>query len=359
MSKPAAVPPDEAFTGTKPVEERHRIDEAKLAAWMANNVEGYKGPLTVLQFKGGQSNPTYRLDTPGRSYVLRRKPFGKLLPSAHAVDREFRVISALHKVGFPVAKPYALCSDDSVIGSMFYIMSMVDGRVLWNGSLPNLAREDRGAVYRSEVETLAQLHSYDPEEIGLGDYGKPGNYFARQVDRWSKQYRASETSDIPEMNRLIEWLPQTVPAQDRVSIVHGDYRLDNMIFDAKEPKIIAILDWELSTLGDPLADFTYFLMNWVMPPEGRSGIAGLDLRALGIPSVEDAAALYCKLTKRSGLPEFNWYFAYNVFRITAILQGIAGRIRDGTAASARAAESVARIPFLAKAALDFAKKAGA
>ncbi len=359
MSKPAAVPPDEAFTGTKPVEERHRIDEAKLAAWMENNVEGYKGPLTVLQFKGGQSNPTYRLDTPGRSYVLRRKPFGKLLPSAHAVDREFRVISALHKVGFPVAKPYALCSDDGVIGSMFYIMSMVDGRVLWNGSLPSLAREQRGAVYRSEIETLAQLHFYDSEKIGLGDYGKPGNYFARQVDRWSKQYRASETNEIPEMNRLIEWLPQTVPAQDRVSIVHGDYRLDNMIFDAKEPKITAILDWELSTLGDPLADFTYFLMNWVMPPEGRSGIAGLDLKALGIPSVEEAAALYCKLTKRSGLPEFNWYFAYNVFRITAILQGIAGRIRDGTAASARAADSVARIPFLAKAALDFAKKAGA
>jgi aminoglycoside phosphotransferase (APT) family kinase protein len=359
MNHTAAVPLDEIFTGTKPVEERHRIDETKLDAWMKNNVQDYRGPLTVLQFKGGQSNPTYRLDTPGRSYVLRRKPFGKLLPSAHAVDREFRVISALHKVRFPVAEPYALCSDESVIGSMFYIMGMVEGRVLWNGALPSCSREERGAIYRAQIETLAQLHSYDPEKIGLADYGKPGNYFARQVDRWSKQYRASETQNIPEMNRLIEWLPKTVPTQERVSIVHGDYRLDNMIFHLKEPKVIAILDWELSTLGDPLADFTYFLMNWVMPPEGRSGLAGLDIKALGIPSIEETAALYCKLTNRSGLPELNWYFAYNVFRITAILQGIAGRIRDGTAASARAAESVKRVVPLAQAAINFAKRAGA
>jgi len=359
MSKPAQVPPDDAFTGTKPVEERHRLDEAKLDAWLANNVEGYRGPLTVLQFKGGQSNPTYRLDTPGRSYVLRRKPFGKLLPSAHAVDREFRIISALHKVGFPVARPYALCADEGVIGAMFYIMAMVEGRVLWNGALPNCTREERGAIYRSEIETLAQLHQYDPEKLGLGDYGKPGNYFARQIDRWSKQYRASETQDILEMNRLIEWLPQTVPVQERVSIVHGDYRLDNMIFHATEPKIVAILDWELSTLGDPLADFTYFLMNWAMPPEGRSGLAGLDIEALGIPSIAEVEALYCKLTKRAGVPDLNWYFAYNLFRITAILQGIAGRIRDGTAANVRAAESVARTVPLAKAAFGFAKKAGA
>ncbi|HLL26427.1 MAG TPA: phosphotransferase family protein [Xanthobacteraceae bacterium] len=359
MSRPAAAPSDEAYTGTKPVEERHRLDETKLDRWLADHVAGYRGPLTVLQFKGGQSNPTYRLDTPGRSYVLRRKPFGKLLPSAHAVDREFRIISALHKVGFPVARPYALCSDDSVIGAMFYIMAMVEGRVLWNGGLPNCSREERGAIYRAEVETLAKLHQYDPEKLGLSDYGKPGNYFARQIDRWSKQYRASETEDIPEMNRLIEWLPQTVPAQERVSIVHGDYRLDNMIFDAKEPEIVAILDWELSTLGDPLADFTYFLMNWAMPPEGRSGIAGLDIAALGIPSIEEAEALYCKLTNRKGVPDLNWYFSYNLFRIAAILQGIAGRIRDGTAANARAAESVARMGPLTKAAFAFAKKAGA
>lgn len=359
MSEPDGIPPDEVFTGTKPVEDRHRIDETKLHAWLTVNIEGYAGPLTVLQFKGGQSNPTYRLDTPARSYVLRRKPFGKLLPSAHAVDREFRIISALHGAGFPVAKPYALCADEGVIGVMFYVMAMVEGRVFWNGSLPNCSPAERGMIYRAEIETLAQLHSYDPAQIGLAEYGKPGNYFARQIDRWSRQYRASETQNIPEMNVLMEWLAKTVPAQERVSIVHGDYRLDNMIFDAGEPKIAAILDWELSTLGDPLADFSYFLMNWVMPPEGRSGIAGLDLEVLGIPSIEEAAAQYCELTQRQGLPELNWYFAYNVFRIAAILQGIAGRIRDGTAASAQAIESVKRILPLAKAALAFARKAGA
>lgn len=359
MSEPAGIPPDEVFTGTKPVEERHRIDETRLHGWLAGHVEDYRGPLTILQFKGGQSNPTYRLDTPGRSYVLRRKPFGKLLPSAHAVDREFRIISALHGAGFPVAQPYALCADENVIGAMFYVMAMVEGRVLWNGSLPKCPREERDAIYRAEIETLARLHSYDPEKLGLSGYGKPGNYFARQIDRWSRQYRASETQDIPEMNFLIDWLPNTVPAQERVSIVHGDYRLDNMIFHDSEPKIVAILDWELSTLGDPLADLTYFLMNWMMPPEGRSGIAGLDWEALGIPSAEEAARQYCGLTNREGLPELNWYFAYNVFRIAAILQGIAGRIRDGTAASAQAVESVKRILPLAKTGLEFARKAGA
>lgn len=355
-----APPPNEAeFTGTKPVEARHRIDEKNLDAWLAANVEGYRGPLTVSQFKGGQSNPTYRLDTPERSYVLRRKPFGKLLPSAHAVDREFRVISALHRASFPAAKPYALCTDESVIGAMFYVMALVEGRVMWSGALPNASPAERGAIYRAQIETLARLHQYDPEKIGLGDYGRPGNYFARQVDRWSKQYRASETQDIFEMNRLIEWLPQTVPPQERVSVVHGDYRLDNLVFDASETKIIAVLDWELSTLGDPLADITYFLMNWSMAPEGRSGIKGLDLAALGIPSVAEASALYCKLTGRDGLPNLNWYLAYNLFRMSAILQGIAGRIRDGTAASAHAEASAARVIPLARAALAYAKEAGA
>src|SRR6202011_4161507 len=253
--------------------------------------EAHRGPLSVLQFKGGQSNPTYRLDTPGQSYVLRRKPFGKLLPSAHAVDREFRVISALYKAGFPAARPYALCIDDDVIGSMFYIMAMVEGRVLWNGALPNCSREERGAIYRSEIETLAKLHQYDPAKIGLGDYGKPGNYFARQVDRWSKQYRASETQHIPEFEKLAGWLPKTVPEQKRVSVVHGDYRLDNMIFHPTEPRVLAVLDWELSTLGDPMADFTYLLMQWTMP-----GLANADLKALNIPSMEEAAKIYCDVT---------------------------------------------------------------
>jgi aminoglycoside phosphotransferase (APT) family kinase protein len=345
---------DEDFSGTKPVEERHRIDEANLERWMASHVEGYVGPLTVSQFKGGQSNPTYRLDTPTRSYVMRRKPFGKLLPSAHAVDREFRVIDALYKQGFPVAKAYALCMDDAVIGAAFYIMSMEEGRVFWNPALPKQSPAERHTIFTSKIETLARLHQYDPGAIGLGDYGKPGNYFARQVERWTKQYRASEMDVIPEMDRLIEWLPRTVPQQERVSVVHGDYRLDNMIFHATEPRVIAVLDWELSTLGDPMADFTYLLMQWVMP-----GLEGADFKALNIPTMEEAEAIYCKATGRASVPDLNWYFAYNLFRLAGILQGIAARIRDGTAANARAAESAARRIPLAEAAWRYAQKAGA
>ncbi|HEY8335927.1 MAG TPA: phosphotransferase family protein [Tardiphaga sp.] len=345
---------DDEFSGTRPVEERHRIDEIRLEGWMAENVEGYAGPLTVLQFKGGQSNPTYRLNTPGRSYVMRRKPFGKLLPSAHAVDREFKVIAALGKQGFPVAKAYALCMDDSVIGSAFYIMSMEDGRIFWDPALPQLPKEERRPIFTSKIETLAKLHMYDPVAIGLGDFGKPGNYFARQVDRWTKQYRASETQTIPEMDRLIEWLPTTVPAQERVSVVHGDYRIDNMVFHATEPRVQAVLDWELSTLGDPMADFTYLLMQWTMP-----GLAGLDFAALNIPTMEEAAQIYCKATGRDSVPDLNWYYCYNLFRLTGILQGIAGRVRDGTASSAKAMESAKRTVPLAKAAWGYALKAGA
>ncbi|MGO9357834.1 MAG: phosphotransferase family protein [Xanthobacteraceae bacterium] len=345
---------DADFSGTKPVEERHRIDEASLDRWMSAHVEGYAGPLTVSQFKGGQSNPTYRLDTPGRAYVMRRKPFGKLLPSAHAVDREYRVIDALYKQGFPVAKAYALCMDDAVIGAAFYIMSMEEGRVFWNPLLPNQSPAERRAIFTAKIDTLAKLHQYDPVAIGLGDFGKPGNYFTRQVERWTKQYRAAETDVIPEMDRLIEWLPRTVPQQERVSVVHGDYRLDNMIFHATEPRVIAVLDWELSTLGDPLADFTYLLMQWVMP-----GLAEADFKALNIPTMDEASAIYCQATGRSGVSNLNWYFAYNLFRLAGITQGIAARIRDGTAANARAAESAARRIPLAQAAWSFAQKAGA
>jgi aminoglycoside phosphotransferase (APT) family kinase protein len=341
------------------VEERHRIDEAALAAFLAAAIDGFAGPMTVSQFKGGQSNPTYRLDTPARSYVLRRKPFGKLLPSAHAVDREFRVIAALHAQGFPVPRPYALCTDEAVIGAVFYVMEMVEGRVLWDGTLPGATREQRRATYDAMIGTLARLHQFDPAAIGLGDYGKAGNYFARQIDRWSRQYRASETGPNPEMDRLIEWLPRTVPEQERLSIVHGDYRIDNMIFATDEPRVVAVLDWELSTLGDPLADFTYYLMNWMMPRDGRSGLGGIDLAGLGIRSPEETVAHYCALTGRENIPDLDWYFAYNLFRLAAILQGIAGRVRDGTAASARAAEEVARIPVLSAAAMAFAVKAGA
>jgi aminoglycoside phosphotransferase (APT) family kinase protein len=359
MTEASGASAADHFSGTKPVEERHRFDEARLDQWMRDNVENYRGPLTVSQFKGGQSNPTYRLDTPDRAYVLRRKPFGKLLPSAHAVDREYRVITALGRTGFPVARSYGLCTDDGVIGAAFYIMSMVEGRIFWDGTLPGIAPEERRAIYESEIRTLARLHHYDPEAIGLSDYGKPGNYFARQIDRWTKQYRASETQTIEPMNRLIEWLPRTVPTQDRLSIVHGDYRIDNMIFDADAPQVAAVLDWELSTLGDPLADFTYVLMNWSMPHEGRSSLGGIDVASLGIPTQEEVVAIYCNETGRHGIPDLDWYFAYNLFRLCGIVQGIAGRVRDGTAASARAMEQASRAVPLAEAAWRHAVRAGA
>lgn len=344
---------DEEFSGTREVEERHRIDEARLDTWMQEHVEGYKGPLKVLQFKGGQSNPTYKLETPGRAYVMRRKPFGKLLPSAHAVDREFRVIAALGKQGFPVAKAYALCTDDSVIGATFYIMSFEEGRVFWDPTLPSQTPEDRRKIFTSKIETLANLHVFNPEAIGLGEFGKPGNYFARQIDRWTKQYRASETQHIPEFEKVAEWLPKTVPQQERISIVHGDYRLDNMIFHPTEPRVLAVLDWELSTLGDPMADFTYLLMQWTMP-----GLDGADLKALNIPSLEEAAQIYCNVTN-TAVPDLNWYFSYNLFRLAGITQGIAGRIRDGTAANAKAIESAKRTVPLSQASWEYAQKAGA
>lgn len=360
MSEAVAGASASTFSGVKPVEERHRLDEARLSRWLEDHVEAYAGPLTVLQFKGGQSNPTYRLDTPGRSYVLRRKPFGPLLPSAHAVDREFRVISALHGAGFPVARALGLCEDDGVIGSAFYVMEMVDGRIFWDARLPELAPGERRAIFEAEVDTLAQLHSYDPDVIGLGDYGRPGNYFERQIGRWSKQYRASEIDRIEEMDRLIEWLPRTIPAgEGRVSVVHGDYRLDNIVFAADAPRIKAVLDWELSTLGDPLADITYFLMAWVMPPDGRSGLAGLDLEAHGLPSAEELFARYARATGRTEVPDLNWYMAYNLFRFAAILQGIAGRVRDGTASSTEAVAMASRVVPLSRNAWAFAQKAGA
>ena len=350
--------PHENFKGVKPVEDRHRLDEASLEHWLKANVEGFEGPLTLNQFKGGQSNPTYQLVTPSRKYVLRKKPAGKLLPSAHAVDREYKVISALHPTGFPVAKPYALCTDDSIVGAMFYVMEMVDGRILWNGLLPEMTNAERRQTYLHKIKTLARLHNTDHAAIGLGDYGKPGNYFARQIDRWTKQYKLSETENIEEMNKLIEWLPQTIPPGERTSIVHGDYRLDNMVLHASEPRVIAVLDWELSTLGDPLGDFTYYLMNWVMPSDGRAGLGGNDLAPLGIPTTQEVVDLYCAETGRDGIPQLDWYFSYNAFRLAGILQGIAGRVRDGTAASAHAAQMVQRIRPLAQAAYSYAQKAG-
>ncbi len=348
----------DAFSGVKPVEERNRLDEASLEAWLKQNVEGYAGPLTLNQFKGGQSNPTYQLVTPSRKYVLRKKPGGKLLPSAHAVDREYKVISALYPTGFPVARPYALCTDDSVIGAMFYVMEMVEGRILWDGALPDCTKQERRAIYENKISTLAKLHTTDIAQVGLSDFGKPGNYFARQIDRWSKQYKLSETDTIPKMNRLIEWLPETIPPGERTSIVHGDYRLDNMVLHATEPRVIAVLDWELSTLGDPLGDFTYYLMNWVMPSDGRAGLGGRDVAALGIPTIEEVVKQYSAETGRDTIDQVDWYFAYNAFRLACILQGIAGRVRDGTAASAHAVEMIKRIGPLSDTAYMFAERAG-
>lgn len=348
----------DAFSGTREVDPRHRLDEAALDRWLADHVAGYAGPLTVRQFKGGQSNPTYELTTPGRTYVLRRKPPGTLLASAHAVDREFTVISALHQQGFPVARPHVLCTDDAVIGSMFYVMDKVEGRVFWDLKLPGLQPAERRAIYDAQVDTLADLHAFDPAAIGLADYGKPGAYFARQVGRWTKQYRASEIEPIPAMDRLIAFLPDSLPPEGPARVVHGDFRLDNLILDPTEARVRAMLDWELSTLGDPMADFSYLLIGWVIPATLRNGLAGADIAALGIPSIEETVERYAA---RTGLRPANldWLFAYNLFRLAAICQGIAGRVRDGTAASAHARSMAAQVAPLSDAAWNFAKKAGA
>jgi len=347
------------MVGTIAVGEKDRLDLDRLTAWMDTNVDGFAGPLTYAKFAGGQSNPTYRLDTPERAYVLRRKPFGPILPSAHAVDREYTVIAGLHPTGFPVPRPYGLCEDPGVIGAAFYVMEMVEGRTIWDGSMPGATRADRRAHYDAMVDTLAALHNTDHVAAGLGAYGKPGNYFERQVGRWTKQYRAAETERMNSVERLIEWLPRTLPEQTRTSIVHGDYRIDNMIFAPAEPRVIAVLDWELSTLGDPLADFSYLLMSWVTEPEGRSGVLGMTGDETGIPTIEQVVERYCAATGRDGVPDLNWYFAYNLFRLTGIVQGIKRRIIDGTASSAQAEKTVAKIHGLADAAWGFAVKAGA
>nr|WP_314438795.1 phosphotransferase family protein [uncultured Brevundimonas sp.] len=347
-----------AFSGTRDVDPRYQLDEAALDAWMADNVADYAGPLTVRQFKGGQSNPTYELTTPTAAYVLRRKPPGVLLPSAHAVDREFRVISALAAQGFPVARSYALCTDDNVIGSMFYVMDKVEGRIFWDLKLPGLTPPERRAIYEAQTDTLAALHAFDPDAIGLADYGKAGNYFARQVGRWTKQYRASEIEPIAAMDRLIAFLPESLPPEGPSRIVHGDFRLDNMILAPDHAEVRAVLDWELSTLGDPMADFSYLLIGWAIPASLRNGLAGADLEALGIPSVEETVERYAA---RTGLKPANldWLYAYNLFRLAAICQGIAGRVRDGTAASAHARTMAAQVGPLSDAAWGFARKTGA
>jgi aminoglycoside phosphotransferase (APT) family kinase protein len=338
------------FIGVKPVEERHRIDAGRLEDFLKKHVEGFRGPLQIEQFKGGQSNPTYRVTAGGKRYALRRKPPGKLLPSAHAVDREFRVIRALHGVGFPVARPYVLCEDDAVIGTAFYLMDCVEGRIMWDQSLPGMARSERRAIWEELNRVIALLHSVDYHAVGLADFGKAGSYIERQVGRWSKQYLASETGKIEAMDNLIAWLPKNVPATDETTIVHGDYRLDNTVFHPTEPKMLAVLDWELSTLGDPLADFSYHCMSWHIPPGKFRGIEGLPLEELGIPSEREYAEMYFRRTGRKAVDPSTWnyYMAYNLFRIAAILQGIAKRVVDGTAASEHAREAGSRAPLMAE-----------
>jgi aminoglycoside phosphotransferase (APT) family kinase protein len=333
------------------------LNEAALGGWLEANVEGFRGPFELEKFAWGQSNPTYRISAASGDYVLRRKPFGPLLPSAHAVDREYRLISALHPLGFPVPRPFVLCSNPEVIGAIFYVMELAKGRAYTNGALPDFDPRKRRSMYNQLVATLADLHNIDPVAAGLGDFGKSGNYFERQVARWTRQYRDSQTDELPEMERLIDYLPASLPEQSRVAIVHGDYRIDNVLFD--DSRLTAVLDWELATLGDPLADFSYLAMQWVMPADGSAGLAGLDLQTLGIPSLQEVVELY---SARSGVEvaaKLDWYFAYNLFRLAGIVQGIKKRVIDGTASSAHAAEMAKRVPTLAGAAWAFALKAGA
>jgi aminoglycoside phosphotransferase (APT) family kinase protein len=334
------------------------LNEEALGRWLEANVEGFLPPFELTKFPSGQSNPTYRIGAASGDYVLRRKPFGQLLPSAHAVDREYRLLAALHPLDFPVPRPLALCSDPEIIGAIFYVMELARGRPYANGALPEFDPATRRSIYEQLVDTLADLHNIDPDAAELSDFGKPGNYFERQVMRWTRQYRDSETDYIPQMERLISFLPETLPEQSRTSIVHGDYRIDNVVFDG-DGTLTAVLDWELATLGDPLADFSYLAMQWMMPADGGAGLGGLDLAALGIPSLDEIVERY---SVRSGVPVANrldWYFAYNLFRLTGIVQGIKKRVLDGTASHAEAAEMAKRVPMLAEAAWGFAQKAGA
>jgi len=337
------------FSGTMAVRAAHRIDIDALTRYMSEHVGGFAGPLRVEQFRGGQSNPTYLLTTPERRYVLRRKPPGKLLKSAHAVEREYRVLSALADTGVPVPRTYALCEDESVIGTRFFIMEHVEGRIIWEPRLPGFSVSERAAVYESMNETIARLHSVDYQAAGLADFGKPGNYFARQISRWSKQYRASETESIAAMDRLMAWLPAHIPAADDTAIVHGDFRLDNMILDATEPRVIAVLDWELSTLGHPLSDFSYHCLLYRLPPDLFNGLQGADLAALGIPCESANIAAYCRRTGRTRIDDWDYYMAFNLFRLAAICQGIMGRVVAGTASSRFAREMGAKAAPLAKA----------
>ena len=364
MRNPAFM---DQFTGTRPVSDQHAFDPGALQAWLQARLPGFAGPLRIEQFKGGQSNPTFKLLTPGAAYVMRAKPgpVAKLLPSAHAVEREYRVMAALAGHGVPLPQMLALCEDEAVIGRAFYIMSFADGRVLWDQSLPGMERSGRGAIYDEMNRVIAALHSVDASAAGLADYGKPGNYFERQIGRWGKQYTASITQPILAMDRLMAWLPAHMPASARdaaqVAVVHGDYRLDNLVFHPTEPRVLAVLDWELSTLGHPLADFSYHCLAWHIPPGAFRGIGGLDHAALGIPLEAEYVKRYCErtglVTPEALAADWSFYLAYNLFRLAAILQGIAKRVEDGTAASAQARQASVSARPLAELGWRFAQQA--
>jgi aminoglycoside phosphotransferase (APT) family kinase protein len=350
-SKAAMNSAIDANSDTTPVREDYHFDEARLAEWMAANVEDYRGPLAVEQFKGGQSNPTYKILTPSRSYVLRRKPPGRLLKGAHAVEREAKILAALGSVGYPVARVYGLCVDNGVIGTWFYVMELVEGRIFWDATFPDVARDERPAYFHAMNETLARLHMLDYESIGLGDFGRSGNYFERQIARWSKQYLEDvDAGRDPAMDRVIDWLRVHVPSNDGTRIVHGDFRCDNVIFHPTEPRVVAVLDWELSTLGSPLADFAYHAMMYRMPPEIVAGLAGSDLERLNIPSEQTYIDDYCRSVGRVSMPDYDFYLVFSFFRLAAIFHGIRGRIARGTAASAdakRRAQSFSTLANLA------------
>jgi aminoglycoside phosphotransferase (APT) family kinase protein len=338
------------FTGTSTVRDIHKFDESRLNRWMVEFVEGYAGPMVVEQFKGGQSNPTYKLTTPGKCYVLRRKPSGPLLKGAHAVEREVQVLRALEQVDFPVAHVHALCTDSEVIGTWFYVMDWVDGRIFWDATLPKVSDTTRSLYFDAMNETLARLHCVDYGAIALDHYGRSGNFFERQISRWSNQYLkdATDAGRNACMEQLIEWLPTHLPNDHATTLIHGDFRIDNLIFHASEPRILAVLDWELSTLGHPLADFANHLMMYRLSPRVIAGLSGAHLETLKIPSESDYIAAYCRRTGREGIPQLNFYMAFSMFRMAAIFHGIKGRLTRGTAASARAKDYADEFEWMAE-----------
>jgi aminoglycoside phosphotransferase (APT) family kinase protein len=343
--------------GKTAVSDTHPFDQRRLEHWMLACVPGYSGPLAVEQFSGGQSNPTYKLSTPSKAYVLRRKPPGRVLKGAHAIEREAQVMQALEKAGFPVPHVYGICTDEEVIGTRYYVMDCVEGRIMWDATFPGMSRDERPRYFDAMNEMIASLHSIDHTAIGLAQYGRPGSYFERQIARWSRQYLADvEAGRDPYIERMIEWLPSHVPPYDETCLLHGDFRVDNMIFHPTEPRVIAVLDWELSTLGHPFADFAYHLLMYRIPPLGITGLVGADLAALGIPTEAQYVAEYCRRTQRAGIPGLDFYVAFNLFRLAAILHGIKGRVARGTAASESAREVVAALPIVSQSAWEQAQK---